>query len=214
MENNLINNDESEGIYTKEINGEICLHYKLDYAEQNILTNAKFKNWLQNEIRKKGKNKYLVMCKNCKMFIYLDNFISSIRFDCCEKKSYLNLCLYCGSFFKEGFYCCAKNGLIRTFGSLLFNGQYSLFKYDDIDTMKCFPFIFHLIFIGTFYIGLFFQRKLKLYNKEYENYSTKGSSLSKIIGILFILVQSFVYFFPFIIIYLLYIILIIIGFKL
>ena len=217
MENILINNDENEGIYTKDINGEICLHYKLNYANQNILTDSKFKNWLNNEIKKKGKNKYLVMCKNCNLFIYLKDSLGIFYIQCCDKKNFLNLCLYCGSFFKEGSYCCVKNGLKWSFGLLLFNGKYECFKYEDVDTLKYFPFLFHLIFIGTFYTGLFLHRKLTVNNNPYENYTSKGTSISltaTLIGILFIFVQSIVYFFPFIIIYFIYIILILTGFKL
>ena len=53
MEYSLV--DSEEGIYIKNINGINCLHYKIDYSEQNFFKDNRFKNWLNEEIKKKEK---------------------------------------------------------------------------------------------------------------------------------------------------------------
>ena len=52
MENELIDNDEEEGIYIKEINGKKCLHYKLDYEGIKFLKEPKFLKWLNSQKKK------------------------------------------------------------------------------------------------------------------------------------------------------------------
>ena len=213
MEYSLV--DSEEGIYIKNINGINCLHYKIDYPEQNFFKDNRFKKWLNEEIKKKGKTDYIFMCTKCNIFAYLSGNDEIMSFYHCNDSSLSSmklLCLYCRKTFSAGKYCCARRGIISDFQDYLLDGCYSCIftKNSDLrDCIKSIPFIFNLIFIGTIFYGLFLHRKIKVGNDKYINYEIKGTKLSGIsivFAALFFLIHSFVYFFSFSIIYFIYLI--------
>ena len=208
MENEIIDNDEEEGIFIKEINGKKCLHYKLEYEGTKFLKHPKFIKWLNGQKNEIGKKDHLYRCKYCNIFIYpeIDDF------NCCNHTTYDPICLCCGSIFHGNFYCCSRRGLIEVSKRYILDGRYTcnLKKNDGLfDCMKSIPFIFNLVFIGTFYFGLFFHRKYKDGKRGCSCYETKGTKLSRLaafIGFSFVFVLSLVYFIPFVIIYIIYLI--------
>ena len=118
MENTLI--EENEDLYTKVINGEISLYYKPAYSDKNILKDPRFKAWLNEQIKLKGKNKLLFKCNSCNFITYLKNIEEIKSIKCCEESliSFWYICPYCGDNFLFGKYCCKK---------LLSNGNLPLF---------------------------------------------------------------------------------------
>ena len=206
MENELIDNDEEEGIYIKEINGKKCLHYKLDYEGIKFLKEPKFLKWLNSQKKEIGKKDYLYMCKHCNIFIYPEIH----NFKCCFYSSYDPICLCCGSIFHGNSYCCPKRGLIEVSQMYILDGRYTcnLREGDGvIECLKSIPLIFNLVSIGTVYFGLFLHRRYKDGKSGCSCYETKGTKCSNIainIGFGFVLILSLVYFIPFIIIYFIY----------
>ena len=205
MENLL---DEEDEIYTKEINGIKCLYYKPKFKNQNITKDKRFKNWLKEEINKKGKICLLYRCDICNLFAYIkDNkeralFRISKDHSCSDKY----FCTYCGNIYIGESYCCAKRGLHSKFYIYFFRPNDDEFS----DNNRYIPLLFNILFIVSIYFALFLHRKLKVGVKEfscYENKTTKLSKFAIIIAVLFILLNSFLYFFVFIIIYFIYIIL-------
>ena len=126
MENSLIFEDDS--IFTKEINGNKCLHYKFNHNNQNIIKDIRFQKWLKEEIDKKGKTYNLMFCKNSNFFLYFKNPREQHSFNCCDKKLLQLTCQFCGKFFYIESYCCTKCGIMGSFSLLLLNGQYFFSK--------------------------------------------------------------------------------------
>ena len=138
-------------IFTKKINGKLCLHYILNYNDQKILKDIRFKKWLNEEKKKIGKSYILRWCENCNFIVYLKDFKELRKFKCCDNSSSKLICLFCGKFFGYQNYCCPLCGIMGTFSELLLNGEYSWFQKDSnfgfIDKLKTIPYIFHTFFI-------------------------------------------------------------------
>ena len=206
MENTLL--EGNQDIYTKEINGEICLYYKPTYHGHNILKDTKFKKWLNEQEKLKGKNKLLYKCNSSNFIFYLKNMEEIKSIKCCESHiSFSYICTYCGDNFYFAFYCCKRTALKWVFHTYFLNGKYFGKKEDLLDQIKLIPLIFHFLFVHAFFEALFFRTKMEL--KTYE------CSEKPLIGIavLFSLVQGFTYFFPFLIIYFIYFIIALTGFE-
>ena len=200
--------DEEEKVYFREINGIKCLHYKAKYNNQNIVKDNRFKNWLKEEINKKGKFCILYRCDKCNLFAYVKDykegqlFKNSNDHSCADKY----FCSYCGNIFYGDSYCCAKRGLKSVFYKFLFGPNNGEFLY----VFRFIPLIFNILFIGSIYFSLFLHRKYKVEDCEFSSYELKDTKLSNfaiIIAVLFILLNSFLFFFAFIIIHLIYLIL-------
>jgi hypothetical protein len=199
------------------INNEVCFINKYNYSSKKLFENPSFLKWWNEEIRKKGKEGILKQCEECNIFCYLNKNIRSFR---CQKNHYfIPTCIYCGCTFSGDCYCCIKRSLESDFGDYLLDGFYSCNINQTngiIECIKAAPFIFNLVFAGSLYFGLFFHRKIKVDEKLYSSYEKRETFLSKasvIIAIMFFLVHSVVYFFPFIIIYLIYLIIFFKGYK-
>ena len=204
MENTLIEED----IYTKEINGEKRLLYKPTYSGQNILNDLKFKAWVNEQEKLKGKNKLLFKCYSCNYITYLQNIEEDAN--CCED-SRINLCYicpYCGGDFTFADYCCKRIALKWELGTTLLNGTYFSKKDTPMDAIKLIPFIFHIAFVYVFFEAFFFRAKIHLKTYECSEKPLIG------IGVIFSIVQAFTYFFPFLIIYFIYFIIALTGFEL
>ena len=200
--------DEEEQVYFQEINGIKCLHYKVKYNNQNIVKDNRFKNWLKEEINKKGKFGNLYRCNKCNLFAYVKDykegqlFKNSNDHSCADKY----FCSYCGNIFYGDSYCCAKRGLKSDFYICFFGPS----SGDSLEAIKYIPLLFNIVFIGSIYFSLFLDRKLKVKYDEFSCYGFKSTKLSEFaikIGYLFIFLNSFLYFFVFIIIYFIYLIL-------
>ena len=206
MENVLI----EEEIYTKEINGEICLHYKPTYSGQNILNDIKFKAWLNEQEKLKGKNKLLLKCHSCNYITYIKNTQEIESIKCCKNSGFslAYICTYCGGDFSFGHYCCKRIALKWEFATTLLNGKYFCNKDNPKEAIKLIPFIFHIVFIYEFFEAFFFRAKIHLKNYECSETPLIG------IGAAFAILQGFTYFFPFLIIYFIYFIIALTGFEL
>ena len=206
MENELI--DVEDEVYIKEINSIKVIHYKENYNNQNFLKDNRFKNWLNEEIMKKGINgRYNILnkCSKCDFFLYGKyNEVKSCPH--CNSFLFDHICAFCGKQYRSYSFCCSKRGLIDDFYFFFFDAFYT----DFLDCGKYIPLIFNLIFIGIIFFSLFLHQKLKEGDKEFLTFSNKRTKLSnfaKIIALLFALVLSFIYFFVFIIIYFIFLIL-------
>ena len=133
MENELLDNEE-DGIYTKEICGKKCLHYKINYNGLKVLEDPRFNKWLNEQKSLIDKGYYLSMCKKCNIFVYykvLKDFI------CCSSPNTALVCLYCGNFYSGESYCCAKTGLIEVNKNYILNGNYTCnYKEGDKECIK------------------------------------------------------------------------------
>ena len=208
MENALI--EENQDIYTKKINGEICLFYKPTYYGKNILKDPKFKTWINEQEKLKGKNKLLFKCNSCNFITYLKNVEEIKSIKCCENSrvSYWYICPYCGGNFDFGSYCCKRIALKWELSSFLLNGIYFTNKESLFDQIKLIPLIFHFLFIYLFFEALFFNAKIQLKTYECSEKPLIG------IGVIFSIVQGFTFFFPFLIIYFIYFFIALTGFEL
>ena len=208
MENILI--EENQDIHTKEINGEICLYYKPTYRGQNILNDIKFKTWLNEQEKLKGKNKLLFKCNSCNFIFYLKDMRDMESIKCCEKPgvSFWFICTYCGDNFTYDQFCCKRMGFKWELASTFLNGNYFCNAYKLLDQIKVMPLFFHVLFVFIFFETLFYLTKMKLKNSGCSETPLIG------IGIIFSIVQGFTYFFPFLIIYFIYFIIALTGFKL
>ena len=208
MENALI--EENQDLYTKAINGEICLYYKPSYKGKNILKDPKFKTWLNEQEKLKGKDKLLFQCNSCNFITYLKNIEEIDSMKCCEKSriAFWYICPYCGGDFFFGHYCCKRIALRWEFATSFLNGQYFNKKDNSFDQIKLIPLIFHWLFIYTFFETFFFRAKIQLKTYECSEKPLIG------IGLIFSLVQGFTFFFPFLIIYFIYFFIALTGFKL
>ena len=208
MENDLIDNDDEERIYIKEISGNKCLHYKLKYEGVKFLKEPKFVKWLNEQKKEIGKVDYILFCRRCNIFIYHKN----IDFKCCQYTTYDPICLYCGSIFHGDSYCCSRRGLEEVSSRYILDGRYTCnIKEGEgvLECLKSIPFIFNLVFIGTIYFGLFLHRRYKdgiNGPSSYEIKGTKCSTIAIFIGFAFVLILSLVFFIQFIIIYFIYLI--------
>ena len=208
MENVIIDNDEEEGIYIKEINGKKCLHYKLEYERITFLKDPTFVKWLNEQKDEIGEIDHIYMCRVCNIFVYY----KGTDYKCCNHFNYITICLYCGSFYEIDNYCCLRRGLIEISSRYLLNGIYTCNLKDGegiLGCIKSIPFIFYLSFISTFYFGLFLHRKYKNIKAKFSSYGRKDTKFSHIafnIGLMFILVISLVYSIQFIILYFIYLI--------
>ena len=134
MENLL---DEEDEIYTKEINGIKCLYYKPKFKNQNITKDKRFKNWLKEEINKKGKICLLYRCDICNLFAYIKDrkerelFRISKDHSCSDKY----FCTYCGNIYIGESYCCAKRGLQSDFYIAFFGPS----SGDSLEAIKYIP---------------------------------------------------------------------------
>ena len=166
MENILINDEEKDGIYTLEIKGRECLHYKLNFPRENVFKNPKFKNWLNKIIKEKGKIDNLRYCEKCNIFAYKED--SMFAFVCTSNCNYLtHFCFFCRKIYQDERYCCYKRGLKESFKSYLFNWEY---KCDDwYEYIRFIPYLFNVIFIGSIFYGLFLDIRYKNENYSYES---------------------------------------------
>ena len=215
MENDLLEGEE-DSVYTKEICGKKCLHYKLHYKDEKMIKDKRFIKWLNEEKRNnKNKENYFLKCQNCHFCVYS----YKEDYSCCEKKSLICICLFCGEIFHGSSYCCARRGLLEISNQYILYFSYACnFKKGDgfLESFKVMPFIFNLIFIGTIYVGFFCHRKLTVGNSEFSNYEHRTSLLARsalIIFGLFTLIMSFVFFFHFLIIYFIYLIIYTMHYK-
>ena len=215
MENDLLDNEE-DGIYTKIICGKKCLHYKINYNGLKFLKDPRFIKWLNEQKELIGKRYKLGMCKSCNFFVYYKDFRG---FKCCFSSNHTRVCLYCGNFYAGGSYCCAKTGLIEVSSRYILDGRYTCNikkRGGALECLKSIPFVFNLVFIGTFYFGIFFHRKIKMGEKDissYEHRGTKCGNYAAYISFSVILVIAFVYFIPFNIIYFIYLIIFFKGYS-
>ena len=207
MENDLIENDE-DSVYTKYISGRECFHYNLKYKDQNIFKERCFIEWFNKQKKIYGSVDNICLCKNCNFFIYSRDSLFS--YDCCNKKSIIYICTYCGNEFRIYSYCCARRGLFEVSHSfLLYHYECGLTVGNPLaECLKRTPFIFNFIIIGTIYWGFFLERKYKKDNYEFSNYEDKEtltSTFAIIIFGLFSFLIAIIYFFYFIVFYLIFI---------
>ena len=204
MENELI--DVEDEVYIKKVNGIKVIHYKENYNNQNFLKDNRFKNWLNEEIMKKGINgRYNILCKCSKCDFFLYGKYNEIKsFPHCDSYLFDYICSFCGKQFYSYVCCCSKRGLINFYFYF-----FDTFDIDFLDCGKFIPLLFNFIFIGTIYFILFLHRKLNIGDHEFSTYHDKDPILSivaRIIAVFFALVFSFVYIFVFIIIYFIFLI--------
>ena len=195
---------------TKEIDGRICFYYKQAYPGQNILNDIKFKTWINEQEKSKGKNRLLFKCNSCNYIFYLKNIEESKSIKCCEQScyNYCYICTYCGDNFSFAFYCCKRTALKWHLSSTLLNGKYFSKKDNLFDQIKLIPFLFHILFIYIFFEAFFFHTKMQLKTYECSEKPLIG------IGAIFAVVQGFTFFFPFCILYFIYFIIALTGFEL
>ena len=176
MENSNLEEEECIEI----INNEVCYFNKNNYASNQILKNPLFLKWWNEEKRKKGEKGFLKQCEQCNIFFYLTR--SNYDFKC-KNNHYLNpICNYCACIFHGGSYCCAKRSLISVFRLYLLNGCYSCNTNQSDGLLECIkaaPFIFNLVFVGSFYYGLFFHIRIIVKEQKYSCYEQKTTPLSK-----------------------------------
>ena len=208
MENELI--EENQDIYTKEINGQICLYYKPTYSGQNLLNHIQFKTWLNEQEKIKGKSKLLFQCYSCNCITYLKNIKEIESINCCEDSRicFWYICTYCGGNFTFANYCCSRIAFKWEFATTFLNGHYFDKKDNLFDQIKLIPLISNFFFVYIFFEALFFRRKIHLKTYECSEKPLIG------IGAIFSIVQGFTYFFPFLIIYFIYFIIALTGFQL
>ena len=123
------------------------------------------------------------------------------------------ICEYCGRIYYGQSYCCPITGLFGVSSEYILDGRYTCDYTKTDGKFNCFksiPFLFNLVFIGTIYFGFFMKRTLKHGEKYYSTYETDDRSNGKILVyfffFLFTLAMSIIYFFPFFIIYIGYLI--------
>ena len=208
MENELI--EENQDIYTKEINGEICLFYKPTYYGKNILKDPKFKTWINEQEKLKGKNKLLFKCNSCNFIFYLRNNEEIKSINCCEKSriNFWYICTYCGDNFSFSYYCCKRIAIKWILASTFLNGIYFDNHDNIINSIKLVPLIFHILFVYLFFEAFFFRTKMHLKTYECSEKPLIG------IGVIFSIVQGFTFFFPFLILNFIYFIIALTGFEL
>jgi len=206
MENKLI---EDELIY-EEINGVKGLKYKLQYSNTKVGKDPIFKKWLSSEKLSKGDNGIVCYCKNCNLFIYLQNKneINETATKCCNSFGYGYICNYCGEIFFISSLCCIKNGLKNEFEEFIFS-----IKFNQIsEYFIFFPIITYFIFFLILFSALFYDRKAKIGDDEFSSYSEKDTKLQKfgqsVVGISLI-IYSLIYTIPFLILYIIFLIMII-----
>ena len=208
MENTLI--EENQDLYTKVINGEICLYYKPTYNGKNILKDPKFKKWLNEQEKLKGKEKLLFKCNKCNFITYLKNIEEIDSMKCCEESrvSFWYICPYCGGNFDFGSFCCKRIALKWIFSTTFLNGQYFNKKDNLFDEIKLIPLIFHWLFVYMFFEAFFFRAKIQLKTYECSEKPLIG------IGAIFSIVQGFTFFFPFLVLYIIYFFIALTGYEL
>ena len=109
--------------------------FKLDYKEQNLNNNIKYKNWETSMIKKFGNNARLFKCSKDNLLFYTSNQ------ECKEFPFYVSICPYCkreicyfcSRFSKDEAFsgnCCLKRGI---YYAIFESGCNIYIKYDHID---------------------------------------------------------------------------------
>ena len=207
MENKLI---EDEFNY-EEINGVNGLKYKLQNSNTKVSEDPIIKKWLSSEKLSKGDNGIPCYCIKCNLFFYFRNKkeLNETKKECCESFEYGYICNYCGEIFFSFSLCCSKNGIKYAFKEFFTDIKFKEFS----EYLILFPIMTYIIFFFIIYEALFDNRRLKVGKNEFSSYNiTKLTKLKKIaqiiIGLLFLL-NSLIYAIPFLILYLILLVIII-----
>ena len=204
MENCLVKDE----IFTTKINNETALHYEKNIADKKLYIDPLFNKWLTEQKEKKGKNGLLCHSSKDKLYFYFE----SINDENDIKKmgySFFYICEYCRSIYHYDSYCCNKNGLIKELRRYLFYTEHSG-KIDDMLWLRAFPFVFRYLFCLSMILGLYGHRKVIYENSIYYGYDVRGYCFTTtflLIMVPFIILYSFVYYFPYIILHLIYVVL-------
>ena len=206
MENKLIEDE----LNYEEINNLKGLKYILQYSNTKVSEDPIIKKWLSSEKLAKGDNGIACYCQKCNLFFYFqnENELNETKKKCCDSLFYGYICKYCGEIFFRNSLCCLKNGMNETFKKFIFT----------IDFNECsqyiilFPIITYLIFFISLYGALFYFRRTTVDNNEFSCYDQRGTKLwyfGQVIVGLSLILYSLIYAIPFLILYIVFLIMII-----
>ena len=207
MENQLIDNE----FEIKEVNNKKALFYKIKYPNMNIKDEPLIKEWLNSQKLEKGNNGFLSYCHNCNLFFYLENENEEEEIKCCNYPNFGHICDYCKQIIFSDRYCCRKGALKKSITDILINGHYGLKEKNFIDCLKLLPLFFSLLFSICIFASLFFFLRFK---NSFQCYGYKEKDIIFVSFGLFILIAilfSFIYFFLFSVIHLIFFIIILKG---
>ena len=150
------------------------------------------------------------IAKNVIYFFYFqnENELNGTKKKCCDSYSYGYICKYCGKIFYDSSFCCPKNGIKFSFEDVFFN-----IEFNEIPQyFLLFPIITFIIFFFSLYGALFYFRRTTVDNNEFSCYDQRGTKLwyfGQVIVGLSLILYSLIYAIPFLILYIVFLIMII-----